>query len=182
MNLPTGTGQVTTDAPAILQIASANEDNGCYFWSGLFRRGPVRPQELLDLSDYQQIFAIAAQQGLDEDGVTMLSNTQCSPPRYTYLVPAPAASRQLDQATVQAFVSVLRLWQPPRAGLCLAPQLLEPQTTATMLLQIVREALLTTSLREFCLATGTQHDDLLNTTVWMKENLEKEAINVRIYH
>ncbi len=182
MTLATDTGR-TDNAPAVLQITTVGEDSACYFWSGLFRRGTVRSQELLTLADYQKIFAIAAQQGLDEDEAVMLSNTDCHPPRYTYLVPAPADAQQVVRATVQTFVAALQLWRPHRAGLYLAPQLVAPQVAAEMLLQIVREAMLTAARREFCLATGTETaDDLLNTTVWMKENLEKEAINVCIYH
>lgn len=181
MSLPTDTEQTAND-PAVLQITTVGEDSACYFWSGLFRRGAVAVREVLAL-DYQKIFTIAAQQGLQEDGAIMLSNTDCSPSRYTYLVPAPVDSQQVERATVQAFVSALKLWQPQRAGLYLAPQLIAPQAAAEMLLQIVREAMLTAARREFCLATGsTEANDLLNTTVWLKENLEKEAINVRIYH
>ena len=182
MKSPTDTEQ-TANAPAVLQITTVGEDSACYFWSGMFRRGTVQSQELLALSDYQKIFAIAAQQGLHEDEAVMLSNTDCSPSRYTYLVPAPADPQQVERATVQAFVSALKLWRPSRAGLYLAPQLVAPQVAAEMLLQIVRGAMLAASLREFCLATGTaEANELLNTTVWLKENLEKEAINVCIYH
>ena len=181
MSLPTDTEQTAND-PAVLQITTVGEDSACYFWSGLFRRGTVAVQEVQAL-DYQKIFTIAAQQGLQEDEAVMLSDTDCSPPRHTYLVPAPLDSQQVERATVQAFVSALKLWRPRRAGLYLAPQLVAPQTAAEMLLQIVREAMLTAARREFCLATGTaEANDLLNTTVWLKENLEKEAINVRIYH
>ena len=183
MESPTETEQRAANAPAVLQITTANEDSACYFWSGLFRRGTVQSQELLALADYQKIFTIATQQGLNEDEAIMLSNTDCSPSRYTYLVPAPDDSQQVERATVQAFVTALKLWRPSRAGLYFAPQLVAPQVAAEMLLQIVREAMLTAALREFCLATGTpEANDLLNTTVWLKENLEKEAINVCIYH
>lgn len=182
MRSPTDKEQ-TANAPAVLQIVTVGEDSACYFWSGLFRHGTVQSQELLALADYQKIFTIAAQQGLHEDEAIMLSNTDCTPSRYTYLVPAPVDPQQVERATVQAFITALKLWQPNRVGLYLAPQLVAPQAAAEMLLQIVREAMLTASLREFCLATGTaEANDLLNTTIWLKENLEREAINVRIYH
>ena len=183
MQSPTDREPTSTSTPAILQLTTAGEDNSCYFWSGLFRHGSVRPQELFSLTNYQKIFTIAAQQGLNEDEPIMLSNTTCKPPRYTYLVPAPDEPQQVDRGAVHALIAVLRLWRPQRAGLYLDPRLVTSQAAAEMLLQIVREALLTASLREFCLATGThEHNDLLNTTVWLKENLEKEAINVCIYH
>ncbi len=182
MRLPTDTEQTTND-PAILQITTVGDDSACYFWSGLFRRGTAPARELLALADHDKIFTIAAQQGLHEDEAVMLSNTDCSPSHYTHLVPAPTDPQQVERATVQTFVSALQLWRPQRAGLYFAPRLLAPQAAAEMLLQIIREAMLTAARREFCLATGTtEANDLLNTTVWLKENLEREAINVCIYH
>lgn len=180
MNAPRDTEQANT--PVVLRIATAGEDSACYFWSGLFRRGALRPQQLF-ARDQQQMLSLAAQQGVCEDEAIMLSSTEQDPPRFTYLVPAPASPLQNDTHAVQAVVKALRLWQPRCAGLYLDPQLIAPQPAATMLLQIVRAALLTAAVREFCLATGAQqHNDLLNTTVWLKENLEKEAINASIYH
>lgn len=173
-----------TESPGILKITPAGKSSVCHFWVGLFRTGSTSAQELFSLSDPEEIFVTAAREGLAEDEAIMLSNANLAPPRYVYLVPTTdSLPQRLDTKAVSAFVTALRMWQPQQAGLYIAPELAEKRTAQEMLLQILRESLLTTELREFCLLVGTlDKNDLLNTAIWLKEHLERESINVCVYH
>lgn len=172
-----------TNSGAILRVTPSGRSSGCYFWLGLFRDGETDPRELIDLSEPEDIFSAAAGHGLREDEAIMLSNAELHPPRFVYLVPAPQRMSAVDQQTVACCVSAVQLWRPERAGIYIAPELIDGPIAQDMLLQILRRSLLTTEAREFYLLVGSrERNDLLKTAVWLKEHLEEQALNVCVYH
>lgn len=172
-----------SSSPAVLRIVPASRSGDCRYWVGFFRRGETSPQQLFLLPSVEEIFAVAGQ-GLAESEAMMLSDTDSTPPRFFSLVPAPdRVSQQVDSETVNMLVAALRTWESNRVGFYLAPELIAGKIAQEMLLQILRESLLTTEAREFYLLVGDMNrNDLLNNVIWLKEHLEKESINVCIYH
>ena len=74
---------VPTKAVA-LRLVSPMEMNMCAFWVGMFKKGELKPPELLDTGDINEIFSQAATKGITEAGPLMLSDSSRIPARYVY--------------------------------------------------------------------------------------------------
>ena len=166
----------TADKPAVLRILHSGQESGCNFWLGCYRQGDTPVSDLLNIVSPEEFFTVAATVGIDETTPIMLSDTNIQPPRYIYLTPA-------SDRTVSDYVEVVKQWQPASVGLFFAPELIAGDDARSLLLQILHTSLLSTTLREYCLLTGNlDKNSLLNTTVWLKEHLERAAIDVHLYH
>ena len=193
-NTPQDENITSTDRPALIRIidpqstpTSAEEqasDDGCHFWLGCYRRGTLNPMHLMSYRYPEECFSVASDTGLAETKAVMLVDSGNTSPHYVYLEPA-------DSCEADPYVSILKQCQPLRVGLFFSPELIPPNDSREVMLNIISKALLAVpTLREFYLMprnaeNNTKDEDineLLNTAIWLKKNLEKEAINVRIYH
>lgn len=165
-----------SEKSATIRLLRAGGEYSCNFWLGCFRAGDTLTSELLSLSSPDEVFAVAATSGLVESESVLLADARFPLPRYFYLVPASMKS-------AADYSGVLRQWQPDQVGICFDSSLIDNADARLMTLDIVHDALLNTSVREFALLAGdSDYSRLLNTAVWMRETLENESINICLYH
>lgn len=170
------TPMTTSDTSAIIRLLRAGNEYSCNFWLGCFRAGSTLTSELLSLASPDEVFAVAATAGLLESESVLLADARSPLPRYFYLVPA-------NMKSAADYANILKQWQPAQVGMCFDPSLIDNEDARFMILDIVHDALLNTSVREFALLAGdSDYNRLLNTAVWMRETLENESLNVCLYH
>ncbi|MDE3269783.1 MAG: hypothetical protein OYH77_05825 [Pseudomonadota bacterium] len=161
---------------AIIRLLRAGSEYNCNFWLGCFRAGDTLTSELLALANPDEVFAVAATAGLLESESVLLADARAPMPRYFYLAPA-------NMEAVTDYANVLKQWQPVQVGICFDANLVGNEDARFMTLDIVHNALLNTSVREFALLAGdSDYGRLLNTSVWLRETLENESFNVCLYH
>jgi len=183
VNTDTEHGLEAPKKAVAVHLVSALEMGLCSFWVGLFQRGKATPSQLLNNGSLEELFSQAATTGLTESGPVMLTDSTAAPAKFVYLLPKPNSDEAALGNWIDELVKTVTSWAPAKAGIYLAPELINDQANENLLLSMVRELILATKTTEYFLIPGAHGiNTILNASLKIKRELEREKILVYVFH
>jgi hypothetical protein len=165
----------------IARIVSKAEVDSCGFWIGLFHSGKLSPTDLWACSNTIELFEEAATNGITEQGPVMMSDSVSQPARFVYLLPSPPSEER--NTWLKQIVDTLKTWEPQRVGLYISPKVLDHSACDQLLQQVLKELLVHTSIKEFCVLPGKHGTNLiLNSLLQLKFDIEAKNLDLLVMH
>jgi hypothetical protein len=194
--------QITPDAPKVMNPGTVHEPSAivpnktiaihlinsedmhlCQFWLGLFQGGKLTPPTLLNVDNCEDVFRKAASEGLCESGPVMLTDSNCNPARFYYLLPEPGQNIPQRASWLHSLVHTVKSWSPEKCGIYLAPDMLTKKDIYELLEQIMHELVLTTETTDYFLMTSSHGlNCVLSSALKIKAELEPEDVRVYVFH
>lgn len=172
--------EVTNRGRVVLYITRPEETKNCNFWIGLFKKGPVRPQDLYNHDAIEDVYYRAVYEGINDDEAILISNTEPKPPEHFYLLPLEQVKKSFDQV-IEQITETIKAIGPSRAGFYFSRDLVN-QEDCFKLLKMALKACRSTSTREFYLFAGKHGvNSILNTALDVKAELT-DSLDVLVFH
>ena len=174
---------ISTGRKVEARIVREAATTGCDFWLGLMQQGAHKPLDLLGKSTVDEIFKLAANDGVREDGPVVLFDSVAEKTLGLLLMPVPDANFRNRTLWVEKLTATLTPWGPQRLGIYLAPEILGPDPKMELLTTILRAVIQNSYLNEIFLLTGNHGTNLLlNALVRLRQELLSENFELYVYH
>ena len=165
-----------------LRVVASDEDCDCRFWIGLSSLGKNSPHALLNLSPIDEIFNRAALEGLTSPGPLMLSDCLGDRPKFIYFVPPPSESRSEDVWVADLYKSTVS-WEPESIGIYFSPEILSPAQSNLLMVKVVREIILKSSIKKFYLLLGKHGlNSIVDAGHKLRMNLKIDKVSLSVFH
>ena len=169
--------------PVEIRLVTADPERSCHFWVGLAARGNNPPTKLMDVTDVGTLFYDAATKGINEPGPLMLSDTSVNPPRFVYLMPAPAPDFRSQTLWVDEMMVTLTSWAPAAAGFYVAPEILAGPHAHELLRLALTRLIAAGKTNEIFLLVGSYGvNALLNVALKLKAEVDSDELRVFVFH
>lgn len=164
----------------ILYITRPEETKNCGFWIGLYKKGRLKPQDLYDHKDIDEVYHKAVSDGVNDSSPFLISNTEVDPPEHFYLLPMEGL-RQSPEAVIKNIFDTLQALAPKRAGFYFSRDLIDQPTCLSLLKKVIL-ACQNSPTKEFYLFAGKHGvNSILNTALDAKNELDK-SVEVIVFH
>lgn len=186
-DVPTTSGP-TVGAPVersdiTIDVVVGMGDVPCDFWVGLYRTGDRSVADVASAAEVADIFRGAARDGIKVAGPVLITDTLRDRPTFLYLMPPPARGAGTDLHWVQTSMRNIKSWEPEYVGFYMAPELLDIESSAPVLFEMIARYAETHSTRRFCLFVGEHgFHRVLNLALFIKAEMERTQIKVLVRH
>lgn len=167
----------------VINIASSQQAMECRFWVGLYKRGELLPSQVCYADGVEDVLRQSAEKGLADSEALVISDALQEPPRYFYLMPAGSTCSFKEGEVLQDIINAISSWQPQKIGVYLAPDLLSSADQMDQLLRLLVSFVGRDMANEYYLWPGDYgFNAVLNTALKLKELVDSNAVEVRIWH
>ena len=166
-----------------IDVVMSTADVPCDFWVGLYKQGLKKISEVASAAAIAEVFVAAARDGIEISGPVMITDTIRQRPSYMYLMPPPATGSAANLHWVQTAMRNIKSWEPEYVGFYLAPELIDMDSAAQLLFEMIARYAETHSTRRFCLLVGNHGlHRVLNLALFLKGELERTQVKVSVFH
>lgn len=164
----------------ILYITRPEETKNCGFWIGLYKKGKLKPQDLYDHKNIDEVYYKAVSEGVDDDAPFLISNTETEIPEHFYLLPLDEI-KQSQESVIKHIFDTLKALAPKRAGFYFSRDLVDQETCLALLKKVIL-ACKDSPTKEFYLFAGKHGiNSILNTALDAKQELS-QSFDVIVFH
>lgn len=157
----------------------------CPLWVGVYRKGNMSPEELLDYKKVEEILEAAVHEGLDSDEVVVLAETreERAPCKY-FLVPIENEKVSESQRWLENLTAAISDWGEQSPGIYFSPELLGTELALKLLLMLMKHFIDQDKFTRINLLVGSHGmHSILNAALKLKVKLnEVSSKDVQIFH
>jgi hypothetical protein len=166
-------------------ISSEKEARTCNFWVGVYRRGALTPQALMQLKKTGDIMTAAVHEGVNCNEPLVLAETTTNQDSVVYFL-APIQNEKLADSHLwlDKLCEAICEWGPQSPGIYFAPELLGTDLSSKLLAQVLRLLITREKFSTIYLLLGSHGmHSILNSVLKLKSKLHEEcAQDIFIYH
>ena len=169
----------------IILIGSEREAQDCKFWAGIYRKGHLSPQQLIEQKKTGDILTRAVSEGLDCDEAIVLTEVrENGEPSIHFLVPLQNERLADSHLWLEKLCDAICAWGPEAPGIYFAPELLGADLSCKFLSWVLKALIQREKFSTFFLLIGSHGmHSVLNSTLKLKAKMEEESAHrLSIFH
>lgn len=169
----------------IFLISSEKEARSCSFWVGIFRKGTLVPQQLIELRKTEEILTAAVNEGINcEDPIVIAESKEDGRSAVYFLAPIQNEKLAESHLWLDKLCEAICAWGAEAPGLYFAPELLGSDLSSKFLMQVMKNLISKNKFSTLYLLTGSHGmHSVLNSALKLKSKLKEESTReIIIFH
>ena len=161
----------------IFLISSEKEARACTFWVGVYRKGSLDPQKLIELRKTGDILSSAVNEGLNCEEPLVLAETREDGESAVYFL-APIQNEKLAESHLwlEKLCEAICEWGPRAPGIYFAPELLGTDLSSKLLAHVLKILILKNKFSTLHLFIGSHGlHSVLNSVLKLKAKFREES-------
>lgn len=161
----------------IFLISSEKEARACTFWVGVYRKGSLEPQKLIELRKTGDILTSAVSEGVNCEEPLVLAETRDDGNSVVYFL-APIQNEKLAESHLwlDKLCEAICEWGPQAPGIYFAPELLGTDLSSKLLARVLKMLILKNKFSTLHLFVGSHGlHSVLNSVLKLKAKLHEES-------
>lgn len=174
-----------TQRTEVYFISSEKEARTCTFWVGVYRKGTLSPQQLMEHKKTGEILSAAVNEGVDCEEVLVLADTKNPQDSVVYFL-APIQNEKLADSHLwlDKLCDAICEWGPQAPGIYFAPELLGTDLSSKLLAHVLKILISKNKFSTLYLLLGSHGlHSILNAVLKLKNKVREESSHeIYIYH